>query len=68
MESWDAVNHANKAGETWHVGRLHELCFEKNDELTPDKRKWKGRVVFLGDDVRTQKFEVAVFWHLSQPP
>ena len=61
---------AEAAGETIHVGTLHELCFEKGHELDeghPD-RKFKGRTVFLGNNVRDQNNRMAVFEELSSSP
>ena len=51
-------------------GRVHELCFEKNPELAPDNpaRKFKGRVVFLGNQVRDQNWEMAMFQELGSNP
>ena len=48
MEYEDAVKMANRLGETWHFGRLLELCVEKGSELPEGdpNRRWKGRVVF----------------------
>ena len=57
-------------GKTAHFGRVHELCYEKNSEL-PDKdprKKYKGRDVFLGDQVRDQDGNVALFNDLSSAP
>ena len=36
-----------------HVGRIFEICVEKNSELAPTDpaRKYKGRVVFQGNQV-----------------
>ena len=70
MEYDDAVKEANWLGQTWHFGRLLELCVEKGSELPKgDKnRKWKGRVVFQGDQVRTQNYEVAIFSDMASQP
>ena len=61
---------ANRAGETIHIGSLHEICVEKGSELPEDHpdRKYKGRVVFLGDRVRDQHGNVAVSQELSSSP
>jgi len=47
---------ARRKGETVHFGRIVELCFEKGSELPEgdSERKFKGRDVFLGDQVRDQ--------------
>ena len=46
-----------------HIGSLHELCVEKGSELSVGhiNRKYKGRVVFLGDRVRDAYGQAAVF-------
>ena len=51
--------------------RIAELCTEKNSELprAHPSRKFKGRAVYLGHNVRNQRFEWAVFQELgSNPP
>ena len=35
-----------------HFGRLHDICVEKFSELAEHLRKYKGRVVFGGHDIR----------------
>ena len=61
---------AKASGKEVHFGRVHELCFEKNPELAPDNpaRKFKGRVVFLGNQVRDQNWEMAMFQELGSNP
>ena len=57
-------------GRKAHFGRIHELCYEKNSEL-PDndpRKKYKGRDVFLGDQVKDQDGNVALFQDLSSAP
>ena len=56
--------------ENIHIGSLHELCVEKGSEL-PDGasgKKYKGRVVFLGDRVRDGAGHAAAFEELSSSP
>ena len=38
-----------------------DLCHEKHSELPPDQRKYKGRVVFRGDQVKDETGYFAVF-------
>ena len=47
---------ARVRGETIHHGSLATIVVEKNSELPEDdpKRKFKGRTVFLGDQVKDQ--------------
>ena len=61
---------ANAAGEIIHVGSLHEFCTEKGSELAIDHpdRKYKGRVVFLGDRVTDQAGRIAVFEEMASNP
>ena len=71
VRPWREVKaEANRKGEVIHVGALHELCFEKGSELEvgDPNRKYKGRVVFLGDRVRDQSGQAAVFEELSSSP
>ena len=71
VQEWaDVKRRAQQNGEEVHVGSLHELCMEKGSELPPDHedRKFKGRVVFLGDRVRDAYGHAAVFDELSSSP
>ena len=54
---------AKKKGQTIHIGRHFPILVEKNSELPEDspERKFKGRVVFDGSDVRGQDRQVALF-------
>ena len=47
------------------MGYLFGICVEKNSELAPDKRKYKGRVVFQGNRVVNQNYEAAMFQDLG---
>ena len=51
----DVKRKAQKAGKKLHFGDLIDLCFEKNSQLSEDKRKYKGRVVFRGDQVKDEQ-------------
>ena len=69
--SWiDVKKEADREGREIHIGAVNELCFEKGSDLEADnpERKYKGRVVFLGNDVRNQSGNVAVFEELSSSP
>ena len=37
-----------------HFGTLMDLCHEKHSELSRDRRSYKGRVIFRGDQVRDE--------------
>ena len=53
-----------------HVGIIFEICVEKGSELDPSdpQRKYKGRVVFRGNDVRDQNNDWAIFNNMSSQP
>ena len=53
-----------------HFARIFDLCVEKGSELPQgDKdRKFKGRAVLQGDQVRDQNWEAALFQDLSSSP
>ena len=44
-----------------HFGSLMELCHLKNAELSKQHQRYKGRVVFRGDNVRDKEGYLAVF-------
>ena len=52
---------AKKNGKLVHFGSLMDLCFEKHSEQPIENRKYKGRVVFRGDQVKDQENTHAVF-------
>ena len=66
----DVVRRARQDGRIVHVGRLIDLCMEKGAELPEGhpERKFKGRVVFGGDNVRDQDWNIAMFQELSSSP
>jgi hypothetical protein len=71
VREWKDVAHeARTTNTTVHVGRLCCICVEKGSELKEDdpKRKFKGRVVFLGNNVKDQNWDYAVFQELSSCP
>eukprot|EP00975_Prorocentrum_lima_P012133 2574693-Prorocentrum_lima.AAC.1 len=52
------------------MGRMLAILVEKNSELEPNNplRKYKGRVVFQGNNVRDENWDVAMFRELSSSP
>eukprot|EP00435_Cladocopium_sp_Y103_P046789 s641_g13.t1 len=64
------VDEARKNGETVHLGRIFEACYEKGSELPSDdpRRKYKGRTVFQGNNVRDQDSDHALFAELGSSP
>ena len=64
------VDEARKNGQTVHLGRIFEACYEKGSELPADdpRRKFKGRTVFQGNNVRDQDSDHALFAELGSSP
>ena len=71
VREWEQVAlEARRSGKIVHVGRIFDICVEKGSELPKGDpaRKFKGRVVFQGNNVRDQNWEVAMFQDLSSCP
>ncbi len=69
-EASDVRHEARLKNLMVHLGRICELCHEKESELAgrdPGK-KMKGRAVLLGDNVRDQDFNWAEFCELGSSP
>ena len=60
-EKSEVAAEAKKTGSTGHFGNLMALCHIKHSELPKHLQKYKGRVVFRGDDVRDESGYLAVF-------
>ena len=56
--------------EEVQLARVHGICVEKNHQLPKDdpRRKFKGRGVLLGNQVKNQNFEAALFQDLGNSP
>ena len=69
-EASSVRDEARRAGTKVHFGRIAELRMEKGRELPTghELRKYKGRAVFLGDNVRDEHFTWAEFAELSSNP
>mgnify|MGYP002807094053 CR=1 FL=1 len=69
-EKSDVVSEARNNQKEVQFGRVHGICVEKNFELPHGhiSRKFKGRVVFLGNQVKNQDFEQATFMDLGNSP
>ena len=65
----DVVSEAKKKGAKVHMARVHGLIYE-NYQLKEDDpaRKFKGRGVLLGDQVKDQNMEAALFQDLGNSP
>jgi len=71
VREWsDVSRECKRTGEKAHVGRVFAICVEKNAELPTDhpNRKFKGRVVFQGNNVKDENWDVALFQELSSCP
>jgi hypothetical protein len=69
-EKKDVIREARRAGKVVQFGRVHGICVEKNSELPMEhpNRKYKGRVVFLGNRVSNQDLEAATFADMGNAP
>ena len=61
---------ARKSQTKAHLGRIFDICVEKGSELPEGHpgRKFKGRVVFQGNNVKDENWNVAMFQDLSSSP
>ena len=57
----EVIAEAEKKNMSVHFGRLMDLCHLKHAELSPELQKYKGRVVFRGDQVKYETGYCAVF-------
>ena len=66
----DVVAEAKKDKKEVHMARVHGICVEKNYQLSEDNpgRKFKGRGVLLGNQVKNQHWEAAFFQDLGNSP
>ena len=71
VSEWKVIaDKAKKSGKKVHVGKVFEICVEKGSELPEgDKlRKFKGRTVFQGNNVKDESSDVALFSELGSSP
>ena len=66
----DVVREAKRNGTEVHMARIHGICVEKNYHLPKGNpsRKFKGRGVLLGNQVKNQFWEAAFFQDLGNSP
>ena len=66
----DVVAEAKKNSTEIHMARVHGICVEKNYQLPEGNpsRKFKGRGVLLGNQVKNQHWEAAFFQDLGNSP
>ncbi len=69
-EKSEVIAEARKQEKEVQFGRVHGICVEKNFELPEGhaSQKYKGRVVFLGNQVKNQDFEQATFMDMGNSP
>jgi hypothetical protein len=68
---WGSVSKAaRESGTKLHVGRIFAICVEKGSELPEGNpnRKFKGRVVFQGNQVYDENWDAALFQELGSSP
>ena len=71
VEEWDVVaDRSRRAGARVHVGRVFGFVSIKNSELPEGhpNRKYKGRAVFQGNQVRDEDNYQALFQDLGSSP
>ena len=66
----DIVAEARRNGTTVHFGRIFEACYEKGFEFSESdpRRKFKGRTVFQGNNVRDENSDHVLFNELGSSP
>ena len=66
----DVVREAKQSGTKMHFGRIFGICGLKGSELPENDpgRKWKGRFVFQGNEVKDEFNQNAIFNELSSSP
>eukprot|EP00435_Cladocopium_sp_Y103_P044847 s1620_g12.t1 len=71
VSEWSTIStDAKKKGKKVHVGKVFEICVEKGSELPEGHklRKFKGRTVFQGNNVKDENADVALFSELGSSP
>ena len=71
VREWsDVAAEARREGDEVHMGMLFGFVVEKNPDLPEgdSRRKFKGRVVFQGNNVVNQNWEAAMFQDLGNAP
>ena len=71
VREWkDVSDEAIEKGKKVHVGKVFEICVEKGSELPKGdpQRKFKGRTVFQGNNVKDENSDQALFSELGSSP
>merc|ERR1712015_382711 len=61
VEYDDLRAQARRSGQKTHFGNLMTICSLKFAEVAESMQKYKGRIVFRGDDVRDEFGAAAIF-------
>jgi len=66
----DVAAEAKRTNAKAHFGRLFQICVEKGAELPANdpQRKYKGRVVFTGNNVTDELKQMALFQAMGSAP
>jgi hypothetical protein len=71
VEEWDVVKaRAKRANTKIRMGMVFQICVEKDSETEKPEhlRRWEGRVVFCGNDVLGENWNVAMFQEFGCAP
>ena len=63
VQEWSAVSDgAKRKGKKIHIGMIFEICVEKGSEFPAGHklRKFKGRTVFQGNNIRDENADVVL--------
>ena len=66
QERWKVKEQAKRTNVVTHFGQIMQLCHIKNSELAVEMQKYKGRIVFRGDQVRDEN--VFMLFSVSKAP
>ena len=66
----EVLKEYKRFNKTFHGGRVLDICVETGSELPlgDPNRKYKGRVVFQGNDVKDENYDYALFAELGSSP
>ena len=69
-EYHDVVREAKQKSVGVHMARAHGIVVEKHSELSEEdpRRKYKGRGVVLGNQIKNQTSDAALFQDLGNSP
>ena len=69
-ECYDVAREAKQKNEEVHMARAHGVIVEKHSQLSEEdpRRKYKGRGVVLGNQIKNQTSDAALFQDLGNSP